>query len=64
MAKRELGWRELEARHRAAVERKYQRIEMLKALVEEWERREDFGYVRELKIRLRSAEANLLAMKP
>lgn len=50
--------------HREKVQRKYQKIEMLRALIEEWEKREDWEYVRELRAKLRTSVCNLEAMRP
>ena len=67
MAKRAgyVGWVEMDKRHRDKVQRKYEKIETLKALVEMWESDPDaHEYVVELRARLRTAVANLEAMKP
>ena len=60
--KGEIDWK----KHEAAVARKKEKIGILSALVKEWEEHEepDFEYLRELKARLRSAEQNLVAMRP
>ena len=61
-----MTWRALEERHRDAVQRKHERIGVLKALVEmhEADPEHDHEYLVGLRNRMRSAEANLLAMKP
>lgn len=52
----EITWRELDRRHKAALARKYDKIGMLKAMIEEWEQTEDHDHLRDLMARLRSAE--------
>ncbi len=53
-------------KHKEAVNRNYQKSEMLKALILAWEDREDadWDYIRDLKKRQRQAENQLRAMKP
>ena len=60
----EVTWRELDRRHREALARKYDKIGMLKAMIEEWEQTEDHDHLRDLRARLRSAECQLKSMKP
>jgi hypothetical protein len=55
--------KEVRDRHREAMEKKYHRIGMLKALLEEWEPR-DPEYARDLRRRLHSVELQLKAMNP
>jgi hypothetical protein len=52
--------------HRQKLSRKIQRIDGLRALLEEWEAfpELDYQYVLRLRQRLRSAENQLEAMKP
>lgn len=59
-------WRSLEERHREKVQRKVERIGVLRALVEmhEADPNHDHEYLVGLRGRMRSAEANLNAMKP
>lgn len=59
-------WRDLEDRHRAAVQRNYERSEMLRAIAEAWDKdpRVDPEYLRGVRKRQRQAECQLKAMKP
>ena len=59
-------WLEMERRHREKVARKYEKIEVLRALLEMHEANPDHDheYVVGLRQRLRTAVANLEAMKP
>ena len=57
-------WRELNLKHKEALERKHERIGMLKAMIEEWEQTGDTDHLRGLRARLRSAECQLKSMKP
>jgi hypothetical protein len=63
-AEPEVSW-EAAKKHRAARIRKLEQIAGLKALLQEWEgaSEPDFPYLRQLRLRLRSAEAQLEAMK-
>jgi hypothetical protein len=58
----------IEAKHRDAVARKREKIKALKALIEEWEAVEQtdetLETIRDLKRRLRTAEAQKAAMRP
>jgi len=57
--------RDLEARHKSAVARKYEKIGMYEALITMWELDgRDPDYLRELRAKLRSAKTQLVAMKP
>ena len=50
-------------RHKEAVARKYEKVQMLRTLVEMWEQKPYSAvYVRQLKVRLRSAETQLKSM--
>jgi hypothetical protein len=53
-------------RHQEAVARKYARIAMYNALLDEWEKRDDadHDYLHDLRRRLHMAEAQLKNMKP
>ena len=68
MAKRNgsVSWREKERRHKEVVARKYEKIEMLKALLEMHEKdpKQDHEYLVGLRARLRTAVANLESMTP
>lgn len=57
---------ELRDRHRAAVQRKVERIQMYHAILDGWEKRDDADheYLADVRKRLHSAEAQLKAMKP
>ena len=57
---------EMERRHREKVARKYEKIEMLRALLEmhEADPDHDHEYVVGLRARLRTAVSNLEAMRP
>lgn len=59
-------WLEMERRHREKVQRKYERIEVLRALLEMHEGNPDHDheYVVGLRARLRTAVANLESMRP
>ncbi len=57
-------WRELAERHKDALARKYDKIGMLRALIEEYDKLGDIDYTRDLRARLRSVECQLKAMKP
>jgi hypothetical protein len=56
----------MENRHKEAVERKAQRIQMYQALLDTWGKRDDadYDYIKDLKRRLRSVETQFRAMKP
>lgn len=56
----------MENRHKEAVQRKYEKVQMYRTLIEVWEHRPDadYEYIKDLKRRLRSAETQLKAMKP
>lgn len=58
--------REFNAKHKAAVERKYQRIGMYNAILESWDGRDDVDevYIRDVRRRLHQAQTQLKAMKP
>jgi hypothetical protein len=60
--------REWDRKHMETIERKYQRLGALQALAEEHEAMpiddQDLEYIRDLKVRIRSVEAQLKAMKP
>jgi hypothetical protein len=60
--------REWDRKHQDAIERKYQRLGGLQANLEEWEamppNNQNRRYIRDLKVRIRSIEAQLKAMKP
>lgn len=57
---------ELRDKHKAAVERKYQRIAMYHAILDAWEGRDntDYDYLADVRRRLHQAESQLKAMKP
>jgi hypothetical protein len=59
-------WVEMERRHREAVKRKYDKIEVLRALLEMHEGNpdSDHEYLVGLRQRLRTAVANLESMRP
>jgi hypothetical protein len=59
-------WVEMERRHREKVARKYEKIEMLRALLEMHEANPDADheYLVGLRQRLRTAVCNLEAMRP
>ena len=59
-------WRELAARHKDAVQRKYERVSMYRAILEAWEKedRKDYAYLRDVRRRLRQAQCELSVMKP
>jgi hypothetical protein len=59
-------WRELERRHKAAVERKNQKIAMFHAILDSWAQRDDYDpdYLRDVRKRLHQAEAQKKSMKP
>jgi hypothetical protein len=56
----------LRHKHRAAVQRNYERSEMLRAIILAWEERGDYDqeYMRDLRARQRQAENQLRCMKP
>jgi hypothetical protein len=58
--------KEVIERHRAAVARKHQRIEMYHAILDSWDGRDDcdYDYLRDVRRRLHMAESQLKAMKP
>lgn len=56
----------LEGRHKEALQRKYEKVQMYRTLIDTWESRPDadYDYIKDLKKRLRSTENQLKAMKP
>ena len=62
----ETTWRELDVRHQDAVQRKYERVGMYRAILEAWEKddRVDPDYMRDVRKRLRQAQCELSVMKP
>ncbi len=56
-------WREAEEKHRAAVGRKYARIKMYEAMIDEWEKAQDWDQVRELKRKLHQTKTELKVMR-
>jgi hypothetical protein len=65
-ARKQITYRELRDRHREAVKRKHDRIQMYHALLDAWEKRDDadHNYLADVRRRLHQAESQLKAMKP
>lgn len=58
--------REVERRHRAAVQRKYEKIAMYRAIIEAWEAKPDQmddEYLKEVRRKLNMTENQVKAMK-
>lgn len=66
MSKQRIHWDDFQSErvHREKLQRKVQKIEGLRALLEMWEARDDadHAYILELRAKLRSAENQLVAM--
>ncbi len=64
--KSEVTRKELAERHKDAIQRNYDRSEMLRAIAEAWDGHPecDYDYVRDVRRRQRQAENQLKAMRP